>query len=318
MTAVESALEVDRHLEAVTEDEVTSTASATSKSQAMPRKPSGSTNPVARPFTARVEGRLRPASRCPVPCLGAATIFRSNRPWVAILIHVTASARVIHLVPAPGLSDAPSRVRPPRIPVTFEERIARALQRYLPFVWRVLRRMGLSRTEATRALSHVFGALAEQPRVPRPTELSILVGAAVRLASNRRRPRSLRQPESEAEPCDAETLPWQDALELRDSLLLIDGALGALHAAQRAVFVLVELEGMTRGQVAAALELPRRTVSARLERARQEFGLAARRLLDESGSRTPSVGPARATRGRPGIRSLAPSGRANAAPRRPA
>lgn len=195
---------------------------------------------------------------------------------------MTASARVIPLVLAPGLSEPLSLVRSPDDPADFEERVGRALQRYLPLVWRVLRRMGSSRAEATRALSHVFGVLAEQPRLPRTAELSILVGAAVRVASKRRRPLSRRQPAWEAEPCDAEALPWEDARELRDSLLLIDGALGALDAAQRAVFVLVELEGMTRGQVAAALEIPHATVSARLARARQEFGVAARRLLHES------------------------------------
>ena len=97
--------------------------------------------------------------------------------------------------------------------------------------------MGLSRAEASRALSHVFGVLAEQPSVPRSTELSILVGAAVRVASRRRRPPPRRQVAYEAEPCDAETLPWKDELELRDSLLLIDGALGTLQAAQRALGV---------------------------------------------------------------------------------
>jgi hypothetical protein len=159
------------------------------------------------------------------------------------------------------------------------------VEQHRPFVWRVLRRLGLSSGEATRALDEVFGVLAEEPRLSGPAKLSMLAGAAVRVASQRRGMSS--QPSAlEAEPFDAEALPQEEARALRDSLLLIDGALGALDAAQRAVFVLIELEGMTRDQVAAALEMSPRMTSARLNQARVEFDLAARRLMESSERRT--------------------------------
>ena len=137
--------------------------------------------------------------------------------------------------------------------------------------------MGLSSSEGRRVLGDVFGVLAAQAPVSRLAERALLAEAAVRIAS---KPPSVRQvPTSAADPCDAEVLQWDDALALRDSLRLIDGALGTLPVAERAVFVLIELEGMTRDQVAAALELSRRAVSARLSQARAGFDVAARRAL---------------------------------------
>jgi DNA-directed RNA polymerase specialized sigma24 family protein len=81
---------------------------------------------------------------------------------------------------------------------------------------------------------------------------------------------------------DGEALPGEEARALRDSLLLIDGALSALDTAQRAAFVLIELEGMTLDQVAAALEMSPRMASAQLNQARAKFDLAARRLMEAS------------------------------------
>lgn len=128
--------------------------------------------------------------------------------------------------------------------------------------------------------------LAEEPRFSHAAKLAILAGAAVRVAGQRRRTSS-HPPALEAEPFDAEALPREEARALRDGLLLIDGALAALDAEQRAVFVLIELEGMTRDQVAAALEMSRRRTSARLNQARVEFDLAARRLMEASERRAP-------------------------------
>lgn len=185
-----------------------------------------------------------------------------------------ATARILSLVPA----SRSSRLRSPRASAAFEERLARALERHLPFVWRVLRRMGLSSSEAGRALGDVFAVLAAQAQVSQLAERATLAGAAVRVAS--KPPTGRQAPASAADPCDAEMLPWDEALALRDSLLLIDGALGTLPVAERAVFVLIELEGMTRDQVAAALGLSRRAVSARLSQARWAFDAAARRALE--------------------------------------
>jgi RNA polymerase sigma factor (sigma-70 family) len=198
-------------------------------------------------------------------------IFRSIPISDAIPSAVIASTRVGSFTPVPYKS--PLRARSPRV--------ATAEEQHRPFVWRVLRRMGLSSGEATRALDEVFGVLVEEPRFSRTAERSMLARAAVRVADQRRRTSS-HPPELEAEPFDVAALPQEEARALRDSLLLIDGALGALDAAQRAVFVLIELEGMTRDQVAAALEMSRRVTSARLHQARVEFDLAARSLMEAS------------------------------------
>jgi RNA polymerase sigma-70 factor (ECF subfamily) len=61
-------------------------------------------------------------------------------------------------------------------------------------------------------------------------------------------------------------------LELRD----LDRALGQLPAEQRAVILLIGLEGMSYSEASAALGVPTGTVRSRLSRAR----LALRRLMD--------------------------------------
>ena len=127
--------------------------------------------------------------------------------------------------------------------------------------------------------------MAEEPSVSRRDKLSILAGAAVRVAGQRRRT-SAHPPAPEAEPFDAEGLPREEARALRDSLLLIDRALSALDAPHSAVFVLMELEGLTRDQVASALEISPRMTSVRLNQARAEFDLAARPLIEASRRRT--------------------------------
>jgi RNA polymerase sigma-70 factor, ECF subfamily len=197
---------------------------------------------------------------------------------------VIASTRVGSFAPAPAPSKARLRSRSPRA--------ATAVEQHRPFVWRVLRRLGLSSGEATRALDEVFGAVADEPRFTRPEQLSLLAGAAVRVAGQRRRTSS-HPPALEAEPIDAEALPREEARALRDSLLLIDGALSALDTAQRAAFVLIELEGMTLDQVAAALEVSPRITSARLNQARMKFDLAARRLMEASERRLDPEGSSR-------------------------
>jgi RNA polymerase sigma-70 factor, ECF subfamily len=64
----------------------------------------------------------------------------------------------------------------------------------------------------------------------------------------------------------------EKCLELRD----LDRALGRLPAEQRAVILLIGLEGMPYGEVATALGIPVGTVRSRLSRGRD----ALRRLMD--------------------------------------
>lgn len=69
-----------------------------------------------------------------------------------------------------------------------------------------------------------------------------------------------------------------DALEVRD----LDAALALLPAEQREVLLLVALEDMPYGQIAAALDIPLGTVMSRLSRGREKLRL----LMTESTGQT--------------------------------
>jgi len=77
---------------------------------------------------------------------------------------------------------------------------------------------------------------------------------------------------SEVSPLLSRPADQEKRLELRD----LDRALGRLPADQRAVILLIGLEGMPYGDVGAVLGIPIGTVRSRLSRGR----LALRRLMD--------------------------------------
>ena len=64
---------------------------------------------------------------------------------------------------------------------------------------------------------------------------------------------------------------------------MLDAALRCLEAKERDVFVLAELEELTKAEVALALRIPEGTVASRLQRARESFHAAVARLQAEKG-----------------------------------
>lgn len=156
-----------------------------------------------------------------------------------------------------------------------------AVERHVDLIWRVLRRSGLGAADAEDALQEVFWILARRlERVPEKAERSFLVSTALRVAADQKR---LKWHRSVRSSLDLEERPSQEpepdqVLELRRARLLLDEALGTLSDADRAVFVLAELEQMTRAEIAVALEIPEGTVASRLGRAREALEAAVRRL----------------------------------------
>jgi len=162
-----------------------------------------------------------------------------------------------------------------------DERLRAAVSAHLALVWRVLRRAGLGPADAEDASQDVFWVLAQRISfVPDPAQRSFLVSTALRVASDRRQSKWHRSVSGgldvEARVSDA-PLP-DEALDQRRAEALLDEALDALEPPERAVFVLAELEQMTRAEVAQALEIPEGTVASRLRRGREAFELAVRRL----------------------------------------
>lgn len=160
-----------------------------------------------------------------------------------------------------------------------DERLAHALAAHLELVWRVLRRSGLAERDVDEAAQDVFWILARRfEQVPERAERAFLVSTALRVASDRRRA-AARRPEVELDPDFPSTdLPSDELVALRRARVLLDEALDALTAEQRAVFMLVELEEMTAPEAARTLGIPLGTVASRLRAARQSFDAEIRRL----------------------------------------
>jgi len=167
-----------------------------------------------------------------------------------------------------------------RMPRT-DGRLRAAVGDHLGLVWRVLRRCGLPPADAEDASQDVFWVLAQRlADVPERAQRSFLVSTALRVASDRKQSRWHRSVSAgldvEARVSDA-PLP-DEAVEMRRAGALLDEALATLDELPRAVFVLAELEQMTRAEVAEVLNIPEGTVASRLKRARDSLELAVRRL----------------------------------------
>ena len=172
---------------------------------------------------------------------------------------------------------APVNVRMPGA----DSRLRAAVNNHVALVWRVLRRTGLGPADAEDASQDVFWILAQRfDDVPERAQRSFLVSTALRVASDRKLSKWHRSVSAgldvEARVSDA-PLP-DEALDIRRASALLDRALATLEEFERSVFVLAELEQMTRAEVAEVLGIPEGTVASRLKRARHSLEAEVRRL----------------------------------------
>jgi RNA polymerase sigma-70 factor (ECF subfamily) len=153
-------------------------------------------------------------------------------------------------------------------------------------VWRLLRRSGLRTADADDATQDVFWVFAQRlDQIPAAAERAFLVSTALRVASERRRSKWYRSP---TEPLESERFPIlvaepDQALELKRRVDMLDAALTQLESKEREVFMLAEIEELSKAEVALALRIPEGTVASRLQRARESFRAAVARLQAEKG-----------------------------------
>jgi RNA polymerase sigma-70 factor (ECF subfamily) len=175
-------------------------------------------------------------------------------------------------------------VRPHEPPI-----FAELVHEHLDFIWRLLRRLGLSPTDADDAAQQVF-ILAEGKldRIERGKERTFLYGTAVRVAANVRRTRRNRRevPESAlAPPISASPLP-DHLLELERARSLLDELLSEVPEELRRVLLLADMEQHTLASIAGLEAIPAGTAASRLRRARALF----RELLAREQHRNPFGG----------------------------
>jgi RNA polymerase sigma-70 factor (ECF subfamily) len=160
------------------------------------------------------------------------------------------------------------------------------LANHLGFVWRVLRRLGLSPPDADDSAQQVFMIAATKiDRFAPEKARAFLYGTAVRVASNARR-KDRRRRELLDRSADSRLMadPGPEALtELGRARLLLDELLGRLPDELRRVLVLAEIEQCEVAEIAMLERIPAGTAASRLRRARASF----RDLLSESEDRNP-------------------------------
>jgi len=154
---------------------------------------------------------------------------------------------------------------------------------HFDFVWRSLRRLGLSAEDADDGAQEVFVVASRKLSSIAPqSEKRFLFATALRVASTRRRGLRRRREELVEEELLSErerSEPGPERLaELARARRDLNEILAAMKLEQRAVFVLYELEELTVPEIASLLDLPVGTVSSRLRVAREEFDLSLRRL----------------------------------------
>jgi RNA polymerase sigma-70 factor (ECF subfamily) len=154
---------------------------------------------------------------------------------------------------------------------------------HFDFVWRNVRRLGVSEASADDAVQDVF--LVVHRRLAefegRSTIRTWLFGILSRVARDHRRSR-LRQDNkvtavaAEAK-ADAPPTP-ADLAARREAEGILENLLEEIDEEKREIFVLVELEQMSVADVADTLALNLNTTHARLRAARQQFEAAVARF----------------------------------------
>ncbi len=148
------------------------------------------------------------------------------------------------------------------------------LQHELAFVWRVLRRLGLSRADADDAAQQVFLVTARKgEQVLEDKKRKFLYGTALRVAANTRRGIKRRrevQDEAVLARQSAGPTPYE-VLERQRERALLDELLAELPEPLRRALVLSDVEQLTLAEIAELEGIPAGTAASRLRRARAAF-----------------------------------------------
>jgi RNA polymerase sigma-70 factor (ECF subfamily) len=173
-------------------------------------------------------------------------------------------------------SDVAEKLPPSALAV---DRRARAFEllvaQHLEFVWRLLRRFGLSPADADDVAQQVFMLAARKLDEQLPgKERTFLYGVARRLAANARRHRRRRREVCEdlGELAAAAGAAPDELVECQRAARLLDALLERLPPELGRVLVLAELEQQTVPAIAELEGIPVGTAASRLRRARAMFG----------------------------------------------
>jgi RNA polymerase sigma-70 factor (ECF subfamily) len=157
-------------------------------------------------------------------------------------------------------------------PISGNARIRQAFESHYDQIWRLLRRYGVSASQADDATQQVFLIFTERlADVREGSDRAFLFGTALRLASTLRRTTKRETPTEHAD-LEASALPGTDELaDQRRARRALDAVLQEMDEDLRTVFVLYELQQFTSVEIAKMLDIPIGTSASRLRRAREQF-----------------------------------------------
>lgn len=143
---------------------------------------------------------------------------------------------------------------------------------HFDFVWRLLRRFGLSPGDADDVAQQVFVvACRKLEAIHAGRERAFLFGVASRSAARFRRDQGRRGEEELSDDVSLDA-PGPDALvDQRRARALLDEILELMPLDLRCVFISFEIEELSLSEIAEGLAIPRGTAASRLRRAREDF-----------------------------------------------
>lgn len=166
-----------------------------------------------------------------------------------------------------------------------DARIARfdaLFEQYYAFVWRTVRRLGVPDAGVDDAVQEVFLVVARRlDEIEHGMEKSFMFGTTRRVAAVARRAEKAQDrvdlSEALREQASADKSP-EEALAFRRAQMLLASILASMDDEVREAFVLFELEGLTKPEVAELLGIAEGTAASRLRRGREIFLAGARRI----------------------------------------
>jgi RNA polymerase sigma-70 factor (ECF subfamily) len=149
-------------------------------------------------------------------------------------------------------------------------------EEHFDFVWRSLRRLGISEAQIDDAVQDVFVVVHRRlgDFEGRSTLKTWLFAIALRVASALRRTAARRPTEPLVDDPPDERAGPTAASDAAEAARLVHRLLDCLDGDRRTVFVLSELEQMTAPEISAALSVNLNTVYSRLRLARRDFEAA--------------------------------------------
>lgn len=169
-------------------------------------------------------------------------------------------------------------------------RLERMFNDHHDFIWRLVRRLGLSPGSADDAAQHVFLVAAERlDDIKLGSERSFLFGTALRVARSQSRSDRRWVLEDDMDVRRSEASRPEELADQRRAIDLMGRILDGMALDLRTVFILSELEGLTMPEVASLVEIPVGTAASRLRRAREAFraAVAAVEAKLQPGSKKP-------------------------------